>query len=83
MATPLPFTPEQICQRSKENATALARGSIALLKEREMSVEEWFATIRQRFGVGWDELKMAGALVTMTALALNTLSVGATVVSLA
>ena len=82
MAHQLIFTSEQICQRSKENATGLVLGSIALLKERGWSAEEWFASMRQRFGVGWDALKAEGALAAMSILALNTLSVGATVVSL-
>ncbi len=76
------FSQEQVAQRSMENANGFVLGSIAYLKDRGQSVEDWATFLGQRFAPIWQDLKGQGARAAMEQIALNTVSLGATLHSL-
>src|SRR5947209_18214741 len=47
------FTPEEIAQRGMDNWQHVLFGTIAYLKERDLSIEEWAAFLGEKFAPGW------------------------------
>ncbi|HSH79927.1 MAG TPA: hypothetical protein VLA19_15480 [Herpetosiphonaceae bacterium] len=76
------FSAEEICQQSQQLAAALVISTIALLKDRQLSVTEWFSASRQKYAANWEDLREQGALAVLRVIALNSTVIGATVESL-
>ncbi len=76
------FSADEICQQSQQLAAAFVVTTIALLKERQESVTEWFSASRQKYAAHWEDLRGQGALAVLRVIALNATCIGATVESL-
>ena len=76
------FSAEEICEQSQRLAMASVITTIALLKDRQLSVTEWFSGSRQKYASSWDELRGQGALAVLRAIGLNATCIGATIGSL-
>jgi hypothetical protein len=74
---------DEICQYSKQLATGLILGTIALLRDRQQSPVEWFSSIRQQFAANWEPLRGAVAFAMLRAIAINSTAIGAMVETLA
>ena len=72
------FTPEELLSQAQGNATALALTTIAYLKDRGFSVDEYFAFVGQQFAPGWEELRGRPVMDVALIAALNMVSVGGT-----
>lgn len=79
-APQLAFTEEQIAQRGQDNWEHVLFGTIAYLKERGLSVEEWATYLGRQFAPGWGHGYTARDVTERAAL--NVASAGATIRSL-
>lgn len=82
-ATSAEFMPEELLSQAQGNATALALTTIAYLKERNLPVDEYFEFVGRRFAPGWEELRGQPVADVARAAALNMVSVGGSLRSLA
>jgi hypothetical protein len=69
------FTPEEIAQRGMDNWQHVLFGTIAYLKERDLSIEEWAAFLGEKFAPGWGHGYTARKFMEQAAL--NVVSAGA------
>ena len=76
------FTTEQVMQQAQGNANAVLLGTIAYLKDRHQSPDDWSASLGQRFAPSWESLKGHGAKEVARMAALNLASFGGTLRSL-
>jgi hypothetical protein len=76
------FTPKQITEMAQENANAFALASVAFLRERDISIDEFATYIGRCFAPGWEEMRGKTAREVAHLTALNMASVGAEVLSL-
>jgi hypothetical protein len=76
------FTSEELLSQAQGNATALALSAIAFAKERNISADEFTAFVGQRFAPLWEELRGQGVKDVARMVALNMVSVGASLRSL-
>ena len=74
------FTPQQIAERGQDNFQHVLFGTIAYLKERGLSVEDWATYLGRRFAPGWGHGYTARDVTARAAL--NVVSAGATLRSL-
>lgn len=81
-ATDNAFTPDRLLEQAQGNATALALVSIAYMKDRGLSPDEYVAFIGHQFAVGWEELRGRPINDVAHIVALNLVSLGATVQTL-
>jgi hypothetical protein len=81
-ATNAEFTPEEVLSQAQGNATAFILTTYAYLKERDLDLDEYVSFHGRRFALVWEELR--GELVVEVArlVALNAVSVSATLRSL-
>lgn len=76
------FVSEEIRDAEQGNATGFALGTIAYLKQRGLSVEEWPALLGRVFSAWWDQLPQKDLAAIARVAALQPVSLGATVRSL-
>ena len=76
------FTPEEVSNQSRDNATALALTALAYLKERGMDLDEYVAFHGHRFAPAWEGLRGRPVVEVARLAALNAVSLGATLRSL-
>jgi hypothetical protein len=76
------FTTDEVLQQAKMNAQALFLVAIGYMKEKGLSLDEFWSFLGEKFTLGWDSLKGKGARVGMRMFALNMVSVGGTLESL-
>jgi hypothetical protein len=76
------FQPEEICAQAQGNAAAWILTMIAYLKERGGAVEDCVAYHGRSFAPAWEELRDRPVEEVAHLVALNALSVGATLRSL-
>ncbi len=69
------FTPEQIAERGMDNWQHVLFGTIAYLKARGLSVEDWARFLGEQFAPGWGEGYTARGFMEQAAL--NVVSAGA------
>jgi hypothetical protein len=75
------FPPEHVAEQSRRLAQALIMNTLALLKEHHLSATQWFSAGRQKYAAEWEDARGAGAYNLLSAIAMNAIAVGATVVS--
>jgi hypothetical protein len=78
-----PFTAEQICNQARGNANGLILAMTAYAIEHSISTDEMWRSIGGRFALGWEGLRGAPVLEVAKRFALNWVSFGAEVRSLA
>jgi hypothetical protein len=76
------FTTDEVLQQAKMNAQALFLVAIGYMKEKGLSLDEFWSFLGDKFTLGWDSLQGKGARVGMRMFALNMVSVGGTLKSL-
>jgi hypothetical protein len=76
------FPPEEIRAQAQSNATAWVLTTIAYLKERNLSVEEYVAYHGRGFAPAWEELRGRPVEEVARLVALNAVSVGGALRSL-
>ena len=76
------FTPEEGHSQAQVVATSWVLTTIAYLKERGLSVEDYVAYHGRRFAPGWEELRGQPVADVAQLVALNAVSVGCTLRSL-
>lgn len=81
-ATNTEFTPEEISSQAQGNATAFVLTTYAYLKERGLDLDEYVAFHGRRFAPAWEELRGGPVVEVARLVALNAVSVGATLRSL-
>ncbi len=81
-AADTPFPPEEICAQAQGNAAAWILTIIAYLKERGGAVEDCIAYHGRSFAPAWDWLRGRPVEEVAQLVALNALSVGATLRSI-
>jgi hypothetical protein len=64
------------------NAQALSLVAMGYIKEKGLSLDEFWSFVGGKFTLGWDSLQGKGARVAMRMFALNMVSVGGTLESL-
>lgn len=69
------FTPEQIAERGKDNFQHVLFATIAYLKSRDLSVEDWATFLGEQFAPGWGHGYTARKFMEQSAL--NVVSAGA------
>jgi hypothetical protein len=74
------FTPEQIAERGQDNWQHVLFGTIAYLKHRGLSVEDWAVFLGEQFAPGWGHGYTARQFMEQAAL--NVVSAGASLRSL-
>lgn len=79
-APQLAFTPEQISERGKDNFQQLMFATIAFLRHRGVSIDEWATFVGEQLAPGWG--LGYGAREFMERAALNVVSAGASLRSL-
>jgi len=72
------FTAEDLLPRAQGNATAFVLTTIAYLKERGQSVDDYLQYFGRQFAPGWDELRGQPAIDVARAVTNNAVSVGCT-----
>jgi hypothetical protein len=82
-AADTPFPPEEICAQAQGNAAAWILTMIAYLKERGGAVEDCVAYHGRRFAPAWEGLRGRPVEEVAQLVALNALSVGSTLRSIA
>jgi hypothetical protein len=80
-APQLAFTEEQIAERGQDNWEHVLFGTIAYLKEHELSVDHWAHFLGEQFAPGWGHGYTARDITERAAL--NVASAGATIRSIA
>jgi hypothetical protein len=81
-ATNTEFASEELLSQAQGNATAMALTAIAFLKERNIPADEFTAYVGRSFALGWEELRGQGVKDVARMVALNMVSVGASLRSL-
>jgi hypothetical protein len=76
------FTTEQVLRQAQGNVNAVVLGTIAYLKDRHQSPDDWFASLGERFAPSWESLKDQGAKEVARMAAFNLVSFGGTLRSL-
>jgi hypothetical protein len=76
------FTKDEVLQQAKANAQALALVATGYMKEKGLSLDEFWSFVGEKFTLGWDWLRGKGARAAMGMFALNMVSVGGTLESL-
>jgi hypothetical protein len=76
------FTSDEVLEQAKANAQALFLVTIGYLKDKKLSVDEFWSFVGEKFTLGWDSLQGKGALEAMRIFALNMVSVGGILESL-
>ena len=77
----IPFTAEQIAAQSMSNLNSYILLTMAYLKEKGESVENWLHFLGNKFIQTWPELKEVGLQEIARGIVLNNLSGGAKLVS--
>jgi hypothetical protein len=76
------FSSEELLSQAQGNATALALAAIAYLKDQNLSADEFFKFVGERFAPGWEELRGRSTEDVARTVALNMVSVGGSLRSL-
>jgi hypothetical protein len=76
------FTKDEVLQQAKMNAQALFLVAMGYIREKRLSVDEFWSFVGEKFTLGWESLLGKGARVAMRMFALNMVSVGGTLESL-
>jgi hypothetical protein len=76
------FSSEELLSQAQGNATALALGAIAYLKDQNSPADEFFKFVGERFAPGWEELRGGSTKDVAQTAALNMVSVGGSLRSL-
>ena len=76
------FSSEELLSQAQGNATALALAAIAYLKDQNLSADEFFKFVGERFAPGWKELRGRSTEDVARTVALNMVSVGGSLRSL-
>jgi hypothetical protein len=76
------FSSEELLSQAQGNATALALGAIAYLKDQNSPADEFFKFVGERFAPGWEELRGGSTKDVARTAALNMVSVGGSLRSL-
>ena len=79
----LGYSSERIGEQGTGNAMAAILTTLLYLKEHHQSVEEWVAFLGRSYAPGWENLRGKGAKAFARMAALNFVSVGANLLSLA
>lgn len=74
------FTPDEIAERGQDNFQHVLFGTVAYLKARGLSVEDWAAFLGELFAPGWHQGRSAREVTERAAL--NVVSAGAELRSL-
>jgi hypothetical protein len=77
------FASEEIREAAQGNATGFALGTLAYLKQRGLPVEAWPALLGRVFAAWWDQLLQKDLAALARVAALQPVSLGATVQSIA
>jgi hypothetical protein len=77
------FTPEQIASTSMGNIEALCLASIVFAKENGFSPEDYWSSIGRLYAPGWEGMAHEPLVEVVKRIAINMVSVGAKLVSLA
>ncbi len=78
----LQFTPEQLLDQARGNATALTLATVAFFKMQGLALEQLVNFMGTQLARGWETMRGQGAISTMNFVALNMVSVGAKLESL-
>jgi hypothetical protein len=81
-ATNAEFTPEEVLSQAQGNATAFILTTYAYLKERGLDLDKYVSFHGRRFALAWEELRGEPVVEVARLVALNAVSVGATLRSL-
>lgn len=76
------FTAEEINQQAQGNAAIFPLVTIAYLRERGLSVDDWAMFVGQRFAPSWSSLQGGDAVTVARFAARNIVAEGARLVSL-
>jgi hypothetical protein len=76
------FSSNEVLEQGKANAQALFLVAIGYIKERSLSVDDFWSFVEEKFTLGWEFLQGKGAREAIRMFALNMVSVGGTLESL-
>lgn len=81
-ATNTDFTTEELLSQAQGNATAFVLTTIAYLKERGLSVDDYLSYFGRQFAPGWSEMRDHPVIDVARTVTFNAVSVGSTLGSL-
>ncbi len=76
-ATPTAFSAEHLAEQAQGNVTAFILTTLAYLKDRHLSPDDYVTYVGQRFAASWDELQGRPVTEITRMAALNVVSAGA------
>jgi hypothetical protein len=76
------FSPEQVAERSMLNARSLCLAPVVFAKENGLSPADFWTSIGKQYAPSWEGMESEPLIEIIKEIAFNTISVGATLLSL-